>query len=47
MKRPDEAGAALAEYAVLVALIALVALVSVQSLGLSVLELFGPIPLQP
>ncbi len=41
--RRRDAGAAMAEYAVVVVVVALVALVGVQALGASVLDLFGPI----
>ncbi|HEX6236381.1 MAG TPA: hypothetical protein VFZ68_04255 [Acidimicrobiales bacterium] len=43
-RRRDDAGAAMAEYALLTVVVALVGLVGVQALGVSVVDLFGPIP---
>ena len=46
-RKRDERGAAMTEYALLLVLIALVALLAVQALGLSVFDLFDPVPLPP
>lgn len=46
-RKQDERGAAMTEYALLVLVVALVALLAVEALGLSVLDLFDPVPLPP